>query len=192
MNLKVRTFFLLYKRHNNKCAVNFFEFIPSGLSYICRELPKTMCKACFPLCTKTHVHRAFLRFTNWRSCNEFLCLLLYDAGVSRLVEACRATATVQLAISVPEVSVLRQFGVYSLPEVSVLWNFAFTLCQKCLSCGILAFALCQKCLSCGTLRLLCARSFCPVELRCLLFARSVSPVGLWRLLFARSVCPVEF
>lgn len=35
----------------------------------------------------------------------------------------RAIATVQLAISVTEVSVLWNFGVYSLAEMSVLWNF---------------------------------------------------------------------
>ena len=39
------------------------------------------------------------------------------AKASRIVGTCRASATIQLAISVPEVSVLWNFGVYSFRVV---------------------------------------------------------------------------
>jgi hypothetical protein len=48
------------------------------------------------------------------------CFMISE--VSRMVEACSAVATVQLAISVPEVSVLWNFGVYSFSVVHHVWS----------------------------------------------------------------------
>lgn len=48
------------------------------------------------------------------------CFMIFE--ISRMVETCRAGATVPLAISVPEVSVLWNFGVYSFNFVHHIWS----------------------------------------------------------------------
>ena len=80
IHLKVRIFSpLIHKRYANKCAVIFrgnplwllIHLSRASGHRVFRCAPTRMCPG----------PSNFSRFTNWRSCNEFLCLLPYDIWI---------------------------------------------------------------------------------------------------------------
>ena len=83
---------------------------------------KPCARSAFPCAPKHMCTESFQGLLIGVHVKNFCVCCSMISEVSRLVETCRAIATVQLAISVPKASVLWNSGVYSLPEVFVLWK----------------------------------------------------------------------